>query len=161
MALPIRPQQGLPKTPPVSPINDEPLPSLPSKAQEKASSTAPPAPGKQSPADEGWRVDPKTGKRYKQLPGYKPGVMESKRAIANVAKGNVSITQIRAMVDEEQDFNLDDLNGSADTFLSHLRVPPDKEEMKRLLAERAERQKIFDAAAAREAAEEQAALDQE
>ena len=177
MALPIRPGQRLPNNRPVDKpvVSAEELPSLPAlpealptpkiapkqnrersakvatpKAQRTESTVEVPA----AKADPNWKLDPKTGKRYKRIAGYKDGVMDSRQAVKNVAKGNISMEQLRMMVNEEPDFNLDDLNGSADTFLAHLRVPPNKEEQKKLLEERAARQKQYDEQASRAAAEE-------
>jgi len=97
--------------------------------------------------DSEWRIDPKTGKRYKDLPGFKKGVMGSKATITRGAKGGFGADDLRTMLEDVPDFNMDDLNGTAEMFMAHLRVPPDKEEQKRLAAERAERQKAYDAIA--------------
>lgn len=185
MALPIRPGQGLPTNRPAAPASaeNEGLPSLPSlpeipevsttepKASERSKvarpkpqespealrrSKAPEAPAKLGPE---WEIDPKTGKPYKRIAGYKDGVMKSRAAVANVGKRGATLEQLRMMVEDEPDFNLDDLNGSAETFLAHLRVPPNKEEQKKLLEERAARQKQFDEQAARAAAEEDREFD--
>lgn len=83
--------------------------------------------------DDGWRVDPKTGKRYKQLK------MSSKEAIAASRKNKnsgLTLEQARQLIAEEEDFDVDDLNGAANTFLAHLRVPPNKEELEKLKQER-------------------------
>lgn len=59
-----------------------------------------------------WKVDPKTGKKYRPLPKTKEGP-DGRPAIA------------------VNDFNLDDMTGEADIFLAHLRVPPTQEELDR------------------------------
>lgn len=123
-------------------------PALPPQQPSKPASPA------AAPAEDGWLIDEETGKRYKPMPGFKPGVMSSKSAVKSIASGNVSLEALRSMVEDVPDFSLDDLNGSAEMFLPHLRVPPDKEEQKRLAEERKARQKMFDAIAAREAEEE-------
>lgn len=176
MALPIRPGQGLPTNRPAAPAatENEGLPSLPSlpeipevptpepKAPERPKAVRPKPPvAPEVPAKLGpeWEIDPKTGKPYKRIAGYKDGVMKSRAAVTNVGKRGATLEQLRMMVEDEPDFNLDDLNGSAETFLAHLRVPPNKEEQKKLLEERAARQKQFDEQAARAAAEEDKEFD--
>jgi hypothetical protein len=177
MALPIRPGQGLPTNRPVDKPapSAEVLPSLPALPEALPTPEVAPKQNRERPAkvaapkaqraestvetpaakhDPNWELDPKTGKRYKRIAGYKDGVMNSRQAVKNVAKGNISMEQLRMMVKEEPDFNLDDLNGSADTFLAHLRVPPNKEEQAKLREERAARQKQYDEQASRAAAEE-------
>lgn len=188
MALPIRPGQGLPTNRPAAeaPARSEELPSLPTlpelpeisqpvkqaQAPERPKATRPKTPAAQpetprrpkAPEPEPklgpeWEIDPKTGKPYKRIAGYKDGVMKSRAAVTNVSKKGATLEQLRMMVEDEPDFNLDDLNGSAETFLAHLRVPPNKEEQKKLLEERAARQKQFDEQASRSAAEEDEEFD--
>lgn len=60
--------------------------------------------------------DSKTGILYKMIPKVKVVDGRPELAINN--------------------FDIDDLQGEANTYLSHLRVPPDREEMKRLRLER-------------------------
>lgn len=185
MALPIRPGQGLPTNRPATPAaaEDSRLPSLPSlpeipevstpepkapapqKTVRPKAQATPEAPTRSREPDATaklgpeWQIDPKTGKAYKRIAGYKDGVMKSRAAITNVGKRGATLEQLRMMVEDEPDFNLDDLNGSAETFLAHLRVPPNKEEQKKLLEERAARQKQFDEQAARAAADEEREFD--
>lgn len=173
MALPIRPSAnatpkaaGLPDLGALPDTSSLSLPALPSEETvsqpkqaptRRSSPTPQPAPEPQPPAvieedEEGWVVDPVTGKRHKELTGYKKGVMHSSAKI--IKAGGLTLQQLRLAVEEDKDFDLDDLNGSAETFLSHLRVPPNKEEQKRLMEERARRQKQYDRIAADEAREE-------
>lgn len=90
---------------------------------------------------DGWEVDPKTGKRYKTL------APTSKEAIAAYKKtkgAGLTLQQAMAIIDVEEGFEVDNLNGLAETFLPHLRVPPSKEEQEELIRKRkemAERQK--------------------
>lgn len=85
--------------------------------------------------DDGYAIDPKTGKRYKKLPNVPKDVVR-----ADKKSGGLSLEQLRNSI-PEADFDLDDLNGAADMFLAHLRVPPDKDEMKKLREERLRRAK--------------------
>ena len=87
--------------------------------------------------NEGWETDPKTGKRYKTL------AATPKEAIAAYKKagGQVSYRDLAKYVTSDDDFDLDDLDGAANTFLAHLRVPPDKKEMERLRQEKIKRTK--------------------
>lgn len=64
-----------------------------------------------------YRIDPKTGVRYEVL---KPTEFDvENRPVLHV-----------------NDFNLSDLNGQADRFLSHLRVPPSEQELRKLREEK-------------------------
>ncbi len=185
MALPIRPQQGLPVKRPDSPVSEpaeelatelpdllpEPmLPSLeevtvqpasrvervaPAKPQQQVRKPAPVAQPKEEALPEGWAIDPVTGKRFKQIAGYKPGVMKSRAAVKAASNGGMSLDQLRATVNLDPDFDLDNLNGSAETFLAHLRVPPNKEEQQELLRLRAAREEQFAKAAARAAEDDE------
>lgn len=80
---------------------------------------------------EGYAVDPVTGIRYKKLPAATREILR-----ADKKSGGLSIEQMRTMIGEAEDFNLDDLNGAADMFLGHLRIAPDKEEIQRLRDEK-------------------------
>lgn len=82
-----------------------------------------------------WAVDPKTGKRYKALPST------PKEAIAAYRKtkgAGLSKSEMMAFVQTQEDFDIDDLNGTAETFMAHLRVPPSPEEREEILRKRAE-----------------------
>ena len=114
---------------------------------------------KPTDSDDSWRVDPKTGKKYKLMPGFKNIDKMTKSSIKNIAANGASMETLRTLVDEDPDFSLDDLNGSADTFLSHLRVPPDKEEQAKLIAERKARQEAYDRLAEELSAEEDAEVE--
>lgn len=86
--------------------------------------------------DDRWRIDPRTGKRYKVLK------QSSKEAIAASKRnknGGLTLEQARQLIEEEEDFDVDDLNKSAETFMAHLRVPPNREELEQLRAERVAR----------------------
>lgn len=151
MALPTRPTSGqpAPRREPVPPKRESnALPSLPDielppepqvRKQEPVRQSAQRAEPRQAPAqaprkpkttaskpkkpvvtepvstgsEDGWAIDPKTGKKYRKLP---------KTVMGNDGRPLLQI----------EDFNLDDLTGEAEMFLAHLRVPPDKEEQKRL-----------------------------
>lgn len=89
--------------------------------------------------DDGYAIDPKTGKKYKKLPNVPKDVVR-----ADKKSGGLSLEQLRNSI-PEADFDLDDLNGAADIFLAHLRVPPDKDEMKRLREERLKRARMQNA----------------
>lgn len=169
MALPIRPNsnnalplpkvpvEALPELPDALPEITLPEPELSTpkaprkKTQNTAESTSSPAqkraPEKSIP--EGWEIDAETGKAFKPLPGYKNGVM--KHSAKLIKAGGMTLDQLRSAIVLDPDLDPDNLNGAAETFLSHLRVPPNKEEQERLRQERAKRQAAFDAADARNA----------
>lgn len=152
-AMPDLSSMALPSMPELPSFTPEPEVRRPAVQETSAVQSRSEAPRSVTPQreskqlPEGWEIDAETGKPFKQLTGYKKGVMKHSSAV--IKAGGMTLTQLRAAVDEEPDFNLDDLNGSAETFLSHLRVPPNKEEQKRLIEERAKRQKAFDEAASR------------
>lgn len=77
---------------------------------------------------EGWVKDKKTGKIYKPLPKSK-----------FVGKGANAIPVLVI-----KDFNDLDLNGEANKFLAHLRVPPDKKEQEELRKLRAQQKALQD-----------------
>lgn len=84
---------------------------------------------------ERWSTDPKTGKRYKSL------ATTPKEALAAYKKTNgkgLSLSEIRSLVGIEEDFDIDDLNGTAETFMAHLRVPPSAAEREEILRKKAE-----------------------
>lgn len=82
-----------------------------------------------------YAIDPVTGVKYKKLPAASKDVIR-----ADKKSGGLGIEQLRNMI-PEADFDLNDLDGAANSFLAHLRVPPDKEEMKRLREEKIARAK--------------------
>lgn len=120
------------------PDPDDVMSSFENKPERKTKPSSPapskPVSKKSDPEeDDGWRVDPKTGKRYKQLR------MSSKEAIAASKKNKnsgLTLEQARQLIAEEEDFDADDLNSAANTFLAHLRVPPSKDELEKLRQER-------------------------
>jgi hypothetical protein len=80
-------------------------------------------------------VDAATGKRYKKVPGVTREAIVAHRKSPN----GLSVEELLKYSQFDEDFNLDDLTGTAEVFLAHLRVPPSKEEQERLRQERAER----------------------
>lgn len=118
-------QRKLPK-PPQAPISSPPM--APTSPPQKASKPAVP---------EGYAVDPVTGKQYKLLPAAAP---EAVRAHKNNPKG-MGLDEFMRYTKADESFDMDDLNGAAELFLPHLRVPPDKEEQKRILAARKARER--------------------
>lgn len=89
-------------------------------------------------SDDDWAIDPRTGKKYRVLPSA------PKEAIKAFSKNNrkgLSLSQLRQFTEDVEDFDADDLTSTAESFLAHLRVAPDKDEIERLRAERSERMK--------------------
>ena len=152
MALPIRPNSGAqpgskpaavrrPSPPAVSekefslPALDdftEPAPvakKLPVKRPTSPVSQPEPEVDLAPELEEGWAIDKRTGKKYKTIP---KSVYEGK------GKNAVPVLMI-------EDFDADNMTGEAETYLSHLRVPPDKEEQERLKQLRAQMRKRSDA----------------
>lgn len=89
----------------------------------------------EQPADESnrWAIDKKTGKSYKKF------IEIPKEEIEYFNKSKGSMTrQMRELIDSEVDFDIDDLNGTATTFMAHLRVPPSPEEREEILRKKAE-----------------------
>lgn len=78
--------------------------------------------------EEGWAIDEKTGVKYKTIPKsvYK-------------GKGKTAIPLLAI-----EDFDADNMTGEAETYLGHLRIPPDKEEQERLKQLRAQLRKRSD-----------------
>lgn len=97
---------------------------------------------------EGWVIDPKTGKKYKKL-------NSSPKELVNSFKknGKVSLNEVMKYVDEiDKDFNVDDLNSSAEIFMAHLRVPVSDEERAENIRKRKELQTKQDNEYAKQAA---------
>lgn len=91
--------------------------------------------------DDGWAIDSKTGKRYKPLMATPKEVLA---AYKKTKGAGFDRKQAMAMIEVQDDFSIDDLNGSAETFMAHLRVPPSKEEREELIrikSEMAKKQK--------------------
>lgn len=83
--------------------------------------------------DDRWTVDPKTGKPYKKFLQIPKEEVE----YFNKSKGSMT-RQMRELLESEEDFDIDDLNGTANTFMAHLRVPPSAEEREEILRKKAE-----------------------
>lgn len=81
-----------------------------------------------------WRIHAKTGKKYRVIPEsrYSGGGQEGVSASSFKGKSEFARPELTV-----PDFDADDLNSEADTFLAHLRVPPSKDEMERLRSDRA------------------------
>lgn len=87
------------------------------------------------PEEEGWGYDPKTGKRYRLL------ATTPKEAVAAYRKtrgAGFTLGEMQALVAVQEGFDIDDLNGTAETFMAHLRVPPSPEEREEILRKKAE-----------------------
>lgn len=76
--------------------------------------------GQSDDVPDGWVRDRKSGVLHKYIPK------------TEMDEDNMPVLHL-------DDLDLDDLTGEADKYLAHLRVPPDREEMARLLKEKAER----------------------
>lgn len=83
-----------------------------------------------------WRTDPKTGKRYKVMQGVDP---EFLRAAKRQGATELGFDDLMDQVKLDPDFDGDDLNSSAEIFMAHLRVAPDKKEQQQLREERSAR----------------------
>lgn len=119
---PQAPRAGLPsiQTPPPSP---RPRP------------TAAPTVRQESYLPEGWTIDAKTGKKYKKLAANSPEAVA-----AGKKTSGFSLDQLMRYTQDDPDFKLEDLNGSAEMFLAHLRVPLPKEEIEAARRAQAARQ---------------------
>lgn len=149
MALPIRPNSGaqpgskpaaVRRPSPPAPANEEfSLPALDDFVEslpiarklpvKRPSVVNEPEADLSSEIEEGWAIDEKTGKKYKMIP---------KSVYKGKGKNAIPLLLI-------EDFDADDMTGEAETYLSHLRVPPDKEEQERLKQLRAQLRKRSDA----------------
>lgn len=78
---------------------------------------------------EGYIKDKKTGKVYKELPRSNS---EAVKAFKKNNSAGLSLDELFKYTEEVEGFDLDDLQGSADKFLAHLRVPPNKKEQAEL-----------------------------
>jgi len=96
-----------------------------------------------------WRTDPKTGKRYKVLMATPKEALVAYRR----NKGALPIEQLMKLIEVDEDFAIDDLNGTAEKFMAHLRVPPSPEEKEALIRKKQQMAKAQE--------QERAALDQE
>jgi len=88
-----------------------------------------------APTDGDWVVDPKTGERYQQLP---QASREAIRAYKGTKGAGFTLDEMKRFVGTQPDFDIDDLNGTAQIFMAHLRIPPSKEEQEAILRRKAE-----------------------
>lgn len=147
-----RPQGGLPTpprqqdlpTPPAKPAPRRPA-GTPAARPAPAQTAAPAAPRPQAQTGqealpEGWAIDPKTGVKYRTLA---PSGPEAVKAFEKGGRKGLTLDQLRTFV-PEADFDVDDLNGAANEFLAHLRVPVPKEEIEAARRARAVRRAASD-----------------
>lgn len=102
--------------------------TLPSR-EERARVSEP-----QAGSKPGWAVDPRTGKEYRLLPASDP---EAVKAFVKGGKKGLSLEEMMKYTADVEGFDIDDLNSTAEAFLGHLRVPPDRDEIERLRREKA------------------------
>lgn len=118
-----------------TPVAAKPSPSRPQRRKTvKAPQDTPTHATTQS--DGVWRTDPKTGKRYKVIGGISKDFLKSAK---KKGKTDMSLEELMKYTADDPDFDGDDLNSAAETFMAHLRVPPNKAEQEQLRKERAER----------------------
>lgn len=79
-----------------------------------------------APQKEGWAVDAHTGVKYKTLAANNP---EAIKAFKSEGGKGLTLDQLRRYSKTEEDFDIDNLNNTADAFLAHLRVPVPQEEI--------------------------------
>ena len=91
--------------------------------------------------EEGYAIDEETGIKYKVLPGAKPEAVKKFNSMKKSDLENLTFSSMKYFFTEAEDFDIEDLNSTANDFLGHLRVPPDKDEQKRLREARAQRMK--------------------
>lgn len=95
-------------------------------------------------SDDGWVIDAKTGIRHKELSRIPKNVLSAMHKVAK-SGGTPSSSELK-FIPREKDFDSIDaftgagMDAMAETFLGHLRVPPNEEELKRLREEYAKRQ---------------------
>lgn len=95
-------------------------------------------------SDDRWVIDAKTGVRHKELSRIPKNVLSAMHKVAK-SGGTPSSSELR-FIPREKDFDSIDaftgagMDAMAETFLGHLRVPPNEEELKRLREEYARRQ---------------------
>lgn len=111
----------------------------PDGARQPVSRPKPPQRAAESVSQDGWVVDPKTGKRYKPLAGNDPSLVSAMNRTENRGK-HVPLETLRETYSVDPDFDLDDLSKTAETFMAHLRVPPNREEMQRIIEERKQKE---------------------
>lgn len=95
-------------------------------------------------SEDRWVIDTKTGVRHKELNRIPKNVLSAMHKVAK-SGGTPSASEFR-FIPREKDFDSIDaftgagMDAMAETFLGHLRVPPNEEELKRLREEYARRQ---------------------
>ena len=95
-------------------------------------------------SEDRWVIDTKTGVRHKELNRIPKNVLSAMHKVAK-SGGTPSASELR-FIPREKDFDSIDaftgagMDAMAETFLGHLRVPPNEEELKRLREEYARRQ---------------------
>lgn len=95
-------------------------------------------------SDDRWVTDAKTGVRHKELSRIPKNVLSAMHKVAK-SGGTPSSSELK-FIPREKDFDSIDaftgagMDAMAETFLGHLRVPPNEEELKRLREEYARRQ---------------------
>lgn len=95
-------------------------------------------------SDDGWVIDAKTGVKHKELSRIPKNVLSAMHKVAK-SGGTPSSSELK-FIPREKDFDSIDaftgagMDAMAETFLGHLRVPPNEEELKRLREEYARRQ---------------------
>ena len=91
-----------------------------------------------------WVTDSKTGVKHKELSRIPKNVLSAMHKVAK-SGGTPSSSELK-FIPHEKDFDSIDaftgagMDAMAETFLGHLRVPPNEEELKRLREEYARRQ---------------------
>ena len=90
--------------------------------------------------EEEWETDPRTGKRYRKMPATE--------WTSTKDGGRSGFMSVSHFSDDDMlsAFDGTSMNLAAESFLAHLRVPPDKKEQERLRREKAELKKAQDAA---------------
>lgn len=110
--------------------------SVPKQEPVKASKPAQKRPQQQT-NDDKYRIDPKTGIKYKQLPGASKELVDASKKDPK----SITLDVMMRTTEIDNDFDLDDLAKTADLFMGHLRVPVSKEEQAALKQERIDRQR--------------------
>lgn len=109
---------------------------LPRKEQSQ-----PPVHDKKESIEEGYAIDPKTGIKHRVLPGVKEDAVKSFNSLTKKQIADLTFSSMKHYVETMEDFDIEDLDNTAQDFLGHLRIAPDKEEQKRLREERASRKR--------------------
>lgn len=102
-------------------------PSRPSRGRNTRKAPEARTEPQEAAEDDGWRIDKKTGKRYKLLAAATPEMIKANKSNHNSGLG---IDEARKLIPLDKDFDVDDLDSAADIFMSHLRVPPSKDELR-------------------------------